>query len=188
MSRMKRAIGRILYAFATHLPETSGSKNSIPKAFRRVCAKLIMARCGKGVNVQKGAQFDSATEIGNVSGIGAYCVITNKTIIGNNVMMGRECIINPNNHIIDDITRPMNQQGLEKPREVIIEDNVWIGSRAIILSGVRIGTGAVVAAGAVVTRDVPPFAIVGGVPAKIIRYRTGVAERQAETVNGGNKK
>lgn len=54
---------------------------------------------------------------------------------------------------------------------IVLEDDVWIGESAIILSGVHIGQGAVVAAGALVTKDVPPYAIVGGVPAKIIKYR-----------------
>lgn len=55
--------------------------------------------------------------------------------------------------------------------DIVIDDDVWIGYRATILSGVHIGQGAVVAAGAVVTKDVPPYAIVGGVPAKVIKYR-----------------
>jgi len=55
--------------------------------------------------------------------------------------------------------------------DIIVEDDVWIGYRSIILSGVRIGQGAVVAAGSVVTKDIPPYAIVGGVPAKVIKYR-----------------
>lgn len=55
---------------------------------------------------------------------------------------------------------------------VVLEDQVWVGTRALILPGVRVGRGAVVAAGAVVTRDVPPYAIVGGVPAKVIGQRT----------------
>lgn len=55
--------------------------------------------------------------------------------------------------------------------KIVIENDVWIGANAMILSGVKIGNGAVVAAGSVVTKDVPPYAIVGGVPAKIIRYR-----------------
>ena len=55
--------------------------------------------------------------------------------------------------------------------DIVVEDDVWIGYGATILSGVRIGQGAVIAAGAVVTKDVPPYAIVGGVPAKVIKYR-----------------
>lgn len=55
--------------------------------------------------------------------------------------------------------------------DIVVEDDVWIGHGTTVLSGVRIGQGAVVAAGAVVTKDVPPYAIVGGVPAKVIKYR-----------------
>lgn len=55
--------------------------------------------------------------------------------------------------------------------DIVIDDDVWLGARCIVMSGVHIGQGAVIAAGAVVTKDVPPYAIVGGVPAKIIRYR-----------------
>lgn len=57
------------------------------------------------------------------------------------------------------------------PKKTFIGNDVWIGQNALIMSGLKIGTGAVVAAGAVVTKDVPPYAIVGGVPAKLIRYR-----------------
>lgn len=67
------------------------------------------------------------------------------------------------------------RQGAEKDTlskgEVWIGNDVWIGARAIILSGIKVGNGAVIAAGAVVTTDVPPYAIVGGVPARIIKYR-----------------
>ncbi len=56
--------------------------------------------------------------------------------------------------------------------DIVVDDDVWIGYRATVLSGVHIGQGDVVAAGAVVTKDVPPYAIVGGVPAKIIKYRS----------------
>lgn len=61
---------------------------------------------------------------------------------------------------------------LEKQRTSIGHD-VWIGARAVVMDGVRIGDGAVIAAGSVITKDVPPYAIVGGVPAKIIRHRFG---------------
>ena len=62
------------------------------------------------------------------------------------------------------------QEGVSKG-DIIVDDDVWIGYGATIMSGVHIGQGAVVAAGAVVTKDVPPYAIVGGVPAKVIKYR-----------------
>lgn len=160
--RVKRFVGRALYCFATRLPESTCKINFGAKNIRAFCGRLIMKSCGKKVNIEKGAIFASDTCLGDYSGIGAYSVISNNTVIGNNVMMARECIINPNNHKIDDINTPMNQQGFEPVKPVVIEDNVWIGSRAIILPGVHVGEGSVIAAGAVVTRDVPNFAIVGG--------------------------
>ena len=65
----------------------------------------------------------------------------------------------------------MMEQGFEEERPVIIGDDVWIGDRVMILPGVEIGRGAVLAAGAVVTRDVPPYAVAAGVPARVIRDR-----------------
>lgn len=62
------------------------------------------------------------------------------------------------------------QEGVSKGN-IIVDDDVWIGFRSTILSGVHIGQGAIVAAGSVVTKDVPPYAIVGGVPAKVLKYR-----------------
>ena len=179
MNRLSRAFGRILLAMAAILPDNTSSINLGQKAIRAFAAKRILDRCGCGVDIQKGARFASSVEIGDHSGIGECCVISNKTIIGNDVMMARECLINPGEHIIDELMKPMNQQGIKKALPVVIEDDVWICSRAIILSGVRIGTGAVIAAGAVVTKDVPPYAIVGGVPAKIMKYRT---DKQSDNI------
>lgn len=86
-------------------------------------------------------------------------------IIGTNVDIAQEVNIWTEQHDYDD---PMYGN---KGGDVIIDDYVWIASRATILPGVHIGRGAVVASGAVVTKDVPPLAIVGGVPAKILKYR-----------------
>lgn len=86
-------------------------------------------------------------------------------IIGANVDIAQEVNIWTEQHDYDD---PMYRN---KGGNVIIDDYVWIASRATILPGVHIGRGAVVASGAVVTKDVPPLAIVGGVPAKILKYR-----------------
>jgi acetyltransferase-like isoleucine patch superfamily enzyme len=99
-----------------------------------------------------------------------------KIIIGNHVMFGPEVVIQGGNHRVDVVGRFMDtiteaEKRPEDDRDVIIGDDVWIGARAIVLHGVTIGRGAVVAAGAVVTKGVPPYAIVGGVPARIIKYR-----------------
>jgi acetyltransferase-like isoleucine patch superfamily enzyme len=99
-----------------------------------------------------------------------------KIIIGNHVMFGPEVVIQGGNHRTDVLGRFMKsitdaEKRPEDDRDVIVEDDVWVGTRAIILHGVTIGRGAVVAAGAVVTKDVPAYAIVGGVPARVIRYR-----------------
>ena len=93
-------------------------------------------------------------------------------IIGNNVLMGRKIFITDNNHGGSDrgnLDIPPSLRQLYSNGPVIIEDNVWIGEKVSILSNLHIGKGAIVAANAVVTKDVPPYAIVGGCPAKIIK-------------------
>jgi len=72
------------------------------------------------------------------------------------------------NHVFDDPSRPMVDQGIVAAG-ITVEDDVWIGAGAVITDGVRIGRGAVVAAGAVVTSDVPPYTVVGGVPARVLK-------------------
>lgn len=100
--------------------------------------------------------------------------------IGNHVMFGPEVTIRGGNHRTDLVGRFMKSvPELEKRPEddlgVNIEDDVWVGTRAIILHGVTIGRGAIVAAGSVVTKSVPPYAIVAGVPARVIRFRWDVS-------------
>jgi len=90
--------------------------------------------------------------------------------IGNHVLIGPKVIIHSANHRYDDPNIPIQKQG-HVFRKVIIEDDVWIGGGAIILPGVKIGKGAVIGAGSVVTRDVPPYTVVAGSPARKIKDR-----------------
>ena len=91
--------------------------------------------------------------------------------VGKDLMMGPEEIIVGDNHRFDRRDSPMRIQGNKEYPPVHIEDDVWVGARAIILPGVRTGKGAIIAAGAVVIKDVPPYAICGGNPAGVIRFR-----------------
>lgn len=118
--------------------------------------------------------FTPSIKIGDNCNIGEHAHITacKEIIIGNNVLTGRRIYISDNAHgnsTIDEIDIPPKLRPLHVKGPVIIEDNVWIGERACILSGVHIGKGAIIAANAVVTHDVPAASIAGGVPAKIIK-------------------
>ena len=132
---------------------------------------MILEKCGRDVNIEKGASFPSSVELGDHSGIGIRAQINGKVIIGKNVMMGPEVCIYARNHAFDRLDIPMNLQGFAPEKPVVIEDDVWIGARVIILPGVHIGTGAVLGAGSVVTKDVPDYAVMGGNPAHILKMR-----------------
>jgi maltose O-acetyltransferase len=132
----------------------------------------MIRKMGRAVNIDKNAIFGSGRhlEIGDYSGIGMNSRVGH-AVIGRHVMMGPDCVLFSNNHRFDRLDIPMREQGWCEQSPVIIEGDVWIGTRVIILPGRRIGAHAIVGAGAVVTRDVPPYAIVGGNPAKIVGWR-----------------
>jgi len=112
----------------------------------------------------------SGIKIGRDSLIGEYTVIRGQggVRIGNRVYTSPFTQIIAVNHVFDDPNRPFVEQGITA-KGILIEDDVWIGASAIITDGVRVGKGAIIAAGAVVTADVPPHTVVAGVPARIIR-------------------
>ena len=108
--------------------------------------------------------------IGRNSLIGEYNVLRGQggITIGDRVYTAPMVQLLAVNHLFDDTTRPMVEQGITA-QGIVVEDDVWIGAGATVTDGVRIGRGSVVAAGAVVTQDVPPQMVVGGVPAKVLR-------------------
>ncbi|EGW37830.1 acyltransferase [Desulfosporosinus sp. OT] len=119
-------------------------------------------------------QGQGRLSIGDQSYISENSVIgCNEEIqIGKAVMLATGVSIRDTDHKFDNISIDMVRQGIVTSK-VVIEDNVWIGANVSITKGVRIGTGSIVAANAVVTKDVEQFSVVGGVPAKLIKYRTG---------------
>jgi acetyltransferase-like isoleucine patch superfamily enzyme len=114
---------------------------------------------------------DSRISIGKNCVIGPYSIIMGHggTFIGDNVIIAPRVSILPINHQFNNENVLIREQGIMS-RGITVKDNVWIGAGAIILDGVNIGQGSVVGAGAVVTKDVPPYTLVMGVPARIIRH------------------
>jgi acetyltransferase-like isoleucine patch superfamily enzyme len=117
-------------------------------------------------HIYRGCDIITPLILGDGSYINRYSLIAN-TAIGKNCAIGPGVIIGCTTHKIGSSNRRADKG---KFLPVKIEDGVWIGARAVILGGVRVGRGSIVAAGAVVTRDVQPNTMVGGVPAKLIRY------------------
>ena len=130
------------------------------------CGKRVIFCSGTLLSVGKNITIGNNVRIGERSRLSGIGGIT----IGNNVSMGPEVLIWSSNHNYFSPNKLPYDYNTKK-NQVRIGDNVWIGARSCISAGVTIGEGAVIAMGSVVTKDVPPCAVVGGNPAKIIKYR-----------------
>nr|WP_295884057.1 DapH/DapD/GlmU-related protein [uncultured Devosia sp.] len=122
-------------------------------------------------------------EFGAHCTVNPYAMISGKVRCGDGVRIASHVSIVGFNHGFDDPDVPIHKQKHET-LGITIEDDVWIGANAVVLDGVTVGKGAVIAAGAVVSRDVPEMAIVGGVPARIVRYRGQSAKGDAVSALG----
>lgn len=167
ITKIKRKMFYLLYIFiAKHLPPSYSKYSFFSRKIRFFCAKGFLSEIGDNVNIEKGAMFSTSIEIGKNSGLGINCNLHGPIFIGNDVMMAPEVQIHTKNHKFNRLDIPMREQGSTENNPVIIEDDVWIGSRVTILPGVRIGKGSIVAACSVVTKDVEAYSIVAGNPAK----------------------
>lgn len=137
--------------------------------------RVLLGRIGKGNKFRPKVSATSASIIGNNNYFGDRCMIGNVKI-GNYCSFGPDVKLAQSQHSIDYITTyqrisNINIGYLLNGKKAQIDNDVWVGANAVVMQGVHIGTGAVIGANAVVTKDVPPFAVVVGVPAKIIKYR-----------------
>lgn len=117
---------------------------------------------------------EASLRIGRNTYIQSGCIlnafVANITI-GANCMIAPRCAFMPYQHSFADTSRPMREQGLTSKGDIVLEDDVWLGANVTVTDGVTIGQGAIIGAGAVVTKDIPAYAIAGGVPARVLRYR-----------------
>ena len=162
----------LYYGFARYRPK-SNTYGNLGGKFRYALCKHIFKKCGKHVNIERKAWFASGLdiEIGDYSGIGVNAHIPNGTIIGNYVMMGPNCFILDVSHNTSDVSRPMCVQGMIEKKITRIGNDVWIGRDVHMTPGRTVADGSIIAMCAVLTKDFPPYSVVGGNPAKLIRSR-----------------
>ena len=141
-------------------------------------AKLVI---GAKSTIAAGAVVQGAVSIGSHSTVQSYAVIVGygrgdapagQVTIGHDVRIAPQVMIIAANHNFDDLEQPIRAQGLT-PEPIVIEDDVWLGGRVVVTAGVTIGRGSVIGAGAVVTKDIPPYSVAVGVPAKVVGRRGG---------------
>jgi acetyltransferase-like isoleucine patch superfamily enzyme len=145
-----------------------------------------LLRLRKGVALERGVDIGSmdhtTIDIGDRTYIGPYVYIVGT----GNVKIGQNCMIAPhsgiiaNQHRFDDLSRPIREQGVTS-QGIVIEDDCWLGHKVTVLDGVTIGKGSVIGAGAVVTKNIPPYSVAVGVPAKVISRRTATINASRDT-------
>jgi maltose O-acetyltransferase len=136
----------------------------------------LLEHAGTNLRIAQGVRINNP----NLVSVGDDCYLgdgvqlyawNERIVMGKNVLVAAGVRMITRKHGFADMELPMSDQGYTNA-PIVIEDDVWIGFQAIILPGVTIGRGSIVGAGAVVTRDVAPYSVVGGVPARLIRMRT----------------
>ncbi|WP_432490939.1 acyltransferase [Kineococcus gypseus] len=177
MSTVRRAqrlsATAIYLGLSRHLPWSPRPGGRLARRARAASARWMLDECGRDVNIEHGAWFGSGKGIvvGDRSDIGMDALVIGPVRIGRDVMMGPRCVLLASAHETRRLDVPMNQQGFREDRPIVIEDDVWIGAATVILPGRRVGTGSIVGAGSVVVSDVPPWTVVAGNPARVVKKR-----------------
>ena len=166
----------LYYGFAKYLPKsTMLFIGKFAQKIRRFLCGKIFAKCGKYLVVENGVYFGNGKdiEVGDYVGFGSNFKTLNRILrVGNELMMGEDVLFLGGSHNHNRLDIPMGKQGGGEKTPLEICDDVWIGARAIVLPGCKkIGTGVIIGAGSVVTKDIPDYAVVGGNPAKILKFR-----------------
>ena len=129
------------------------------------------ANIGKDVMIEKNVQLSKGVIIGNHVYIGPNCNIRGNIHIGSHFLCADNVCFAGNDHVFNKVGFPINESGTPKALTTLIGVDVWIGRNVTIMRGVVIGDCSIVAAGSVITKDVEPFSIIGGVPGRLIKKR-----------------
>lgn len=171
---MKNIYLIIYYLIGSKLPMQPFPFYKVYYKIRYFLVKRILKKCGKDVIVKNRCHFGNGSKliVGSYSQLGQNSRLGGEIILGDYVMMGPDVVIMAVTHDVSDNTKPMidpTNPSIENP--VIIGDNVWIGTRVIIMPGVKIGSNTIIGAGSVVTKSFPENSVIAGVPAKLIKKR-----------------
>ena len=166
----------LYYAIASRLPDSNFPLGERWRRARQWCVRRFIDYAGSSINVESHVFVADGRylRLGDGSSLGTGCRVYG-AYIGDRVMVAPGVLFLKENHQIGDLGTPMEAQGNTDVAPPVVEDDVWIGERAIVLPGRRIGTGAVVGAGAVVSRDVEPYQVVVGNPARPVTTRLAEA-------------
>lgn len=164
----------IYYLFIQKLPHSRlwSGFNSVRRWYMAKVLKLMPndsnSKFENGIYISDARQL----KIGTYARINEHVFLQGKITVGNHVMMAPYVAIYTNTHEHARTDIPMVMAGDTDTKPVTIENNVWLGRNVVVLPGITVGEGSIVGANAVVTKNVAPFTIVGGIPAKEIRKRT----------------
>lgn len=140
-----------------------------------------------GVVIEKNVQLSKGVLIGRDSYIGPNCNIRGNIKIGRFFLCADNVCFVGNDHIYLEVGKPIIQSGIPKKEVTVIGDDVWLGHNVTVMRGTNIGSCSIVAAGSVVTKDIPPFSVFGGVPAKLIKKRFYSEEERSKHLAIVNK-
>lgn len=175
----RRLASRYGYWLATRHPLVKAHPSCLISPEARICPRDGEIVLGEHCSIALGVLLQGNVSIGSNCSIQAYSNIvgygkpgdaSGRITIGNDVRIASHAIIIAGNHRFDDESQPIRMQGVDFA-PITIEDDVWIAGRVNITAGVTIGKGSVIGGGSVVTRDIPPYSVAVGVPAKVVKRR-----------------
>lgn len=169
----KVAAYAIYYGVAYHLPENHWMGGRLWNAIRVWCARRLLRECGRNIHMDRRVNFGTGEKLTlkDRSGIGAYSRIIGDVTFCECVATGFGVTVTGYDRDLSRTDIPLIEQHVGFDAPVVLERDTVLFANSIVLPGVRVGEGSIVAAGAVVAKNVPPYAVVAGNPARVVKWR-----------------